>query len=495
MRLTVVVILLVISSHSRAVDQLNRQIDSLRSVVNSNANDTTKIKALRAWDDLIYLTEPKTDSVLLRKIMLVAQSGLKKKCYPYVKIFFQRNYAWACNSMGIYLRAQEKNIEAIQWHLESIKWGKKCNDIRVLAASNNNLGSLYEMAGKVDLALKSQFNALKYWKTLKDESGMATTYFNLGVLYTNQNNKEAALDYLKATERLYKKLNATDQLVNLYNSIGVTYYKSGDFVNAEKYFRLSLVYVLKYDNKFVAPYTYMNLGNSCFERKDYDSALYFHSLAYECQKSSGVIQSRAAILGNIGSDYMHLKNLDKARAFVDQSLKLALEGNLKEPIVNAYLNLAKIDSAAGDFKNAYLNYKLYVVHNDSIINEENTKQSVQAQMQHEFDKKSALKKAEQDKKDALAQQDSERQFLVIVLISGVLFLVAIFSFVIFRNLRYTKLQKTKIEEQKKIVEHQKALVEEKQLEIIDSINYAKRIQTALLPGNRYLDRHLNHRKL
>jgi len=47
---------------------------------------------------------------------------------------------------------------------------------------------------------------------------------------------------------------------------------------------------------------------------------------------------------------------------------------------------------------------------------------------------------------------------------------------------------------KKEVEEQKNLVEEKQKEILDSIHYAKRIQTALLPNNKYIDKNLNRLK-
>jgi hypothetical protein len=37
---------------------------------------------------------------------------------------------------------------------------------------------------------------------------------------------------------------------------------------------------------------------------------------------------------------------------------------------------------------------------------------------------------------------------------------------------------------------QKILIEEKQKNIIDSINYAKRIQTALMPTIKYIERYI-----
>jgi serine phosphatase RsbU (regulator of sigma subunit) len=51
-------------------------------------------------------------------------------------------------------------------------------------------------------------------------------------------------------------------------------------------------------------------------------------------------------------------------------------------------------------------------------------------------------------------------------------------------------QKEIIEIQKTEVESQKHLVEEKQKEIIDSISYAKRLQEAILPPQKFIDNHL-----
>jgi serine phosphatase RsbU (regulator of sigma subunit) len=76
-------------------------------------------------------------------------------------------------------------------------------------------------------------------------------------------------------------------------------------------------------------------------------------------------------------------------------------------------------------------------------------------------------------------------------------LVFIFSAFIFRALRLTRKQKQLIENknkqtevQKRIIEEQKEIVEEKNKDIIDSINYAKRIQDALLKEEEHVSVHL-----
>jgi class 3 adenylate cyclase len=49
--------------------------------------------------------------------------------------------------------------------------------------------------------------------------------------------------------------------------------------------------------------------------------------------------------------------------------------------------------------------------NDSLFNEENTKELTRLEMQYEFDKKEAIAQAEQEKKDALATQELKQQKL------------------------------------------------------------------------------------
>jgi hypothetical protein len=57
-------------------------------------------------------------------------------------------------------------------------------------------------------------------------------------------------------------------------------------------------------------------------------------------------------------------------------------------------------------------------------------------------------------------------------------------------LQQTKKANKIITAQKMEVEQQKGLIEEKQKEIVDSINYARRIQRSILPTEKYIERNL-----
>ena len=77
-------------------------------------------------------------------------------------------------------------------------------------------------------------------------------------------------------------------------------------------------------------------------------------------------------------------------------------------------------------------------------------------------------------------------------------MVGIFSIFIFNRWRVTQkqkkiieVQKAEVEKQKEIAVEQKKLVEEKNKDITDSINYAKRIQTAMLIPEKEIYRALH----
>jgi LytS/YehU family sensor histidine kinase len=88
---------------------------------------------------------------------------------------------------------------------------------------------------------------------------------------------------------------------------------------------------------------------------------------------------------------------------------------------------------------------LYTVYSDSLINEENTKKTVQSQMQYEFDKKEAITKSEQDKKDAVATAEIKRQTLIKNSILGGIGVISIFSFLLISS--FNRRRKTSFEKQ------------------------------------------------
>ncbi len=102
-------------------------------------------------------------------------------------------------------------------------------------------------------------------------------------------------------------------------------------------------------------------------------------------------------------------------------------------------------------------------------------------MNFEFEKKQANQKAEQDKKDLVQKEQARKQQLVIYFISGILLLVFGFGIFAYRNYLQKQRANRELDVKNHKIESAYKIIEDKNREITDSINYAKRIQSAMLP--------------
>jgi serine phosphatase RsbU (regulator of sigma subunit) len=188
----------------------------------------------------------------------------------------------------------------------------------------------------------------------------------------------------------------------------------------------------------------------------------------------------------------HIGNILFKKNKNQEALKFALTGYtiakdlglIDKQEESAHL-LANIYSNLGNFNTAFKMQKIFELMHDSINKTENDKKIIQKQFQFEYAKKAvadSIKTSQQKQilELQLAKQKSQKNYLF-----GIVFLIAVFTFFVYNRLQITR-------KQRNIISDQKAIVDEKQKEILDSITYAKRIQQAILPSNKFIEENLNN---
>ena len=149
-------------------------------------------------------------------------------------------------------------------------------------------------------------------------------------------------------------------------------------------------------------------------------------------------------------------------------------------------------------------YELFIATRDSIDSEANQKAVIQQEYKYAYEKQAAadsITNAEADKvKDALLtaekaenkqhQLEATAQNQQAYFLYGGLVLALLFGGFIFNRFRVTSKQKGIIEQQKGKVDEAFDALEEKNREIMDSISYAKRIQSAILPPAKIVKEYL-----
>ncbi len=320
--------------------------------------------------------------------------------------------AMSYNNIGNIYESTGNYSEALKNFFASLTISEAIGDKILNAASHCNIGIIYHNQGNYAEALKNYLASLKMEQEIGDKPGIAGSYNNVGLIYQSQGNYEEALKNYLASLKIGEEIGDKQGIADAYNNIGIIYNEQGNNVEALKNHFASLRIKEEIGNKKGIAASLNNIGNIYKEQGNYAEALKNNFAAFKVREEIGDKQGTAESYNNLGEIYLKLGKPSVSKVYEQKALALALEIGSLEDMKSAYGGLSVVDSALGNYKGAYQNYKLYITYRDSLINKENTKKIVQQQMQYDFDKVQDSTKAEQAKKDAIAVKELEEQKLV-----------------------------------------------------------------------------------
>ncbi|MCX8080238.1 MAG: tetratricopeptide repeat protein [Bacteroidia bacterium] len=414
-------------------------------------------------------------------------------------------------NIGIVYFNQGDYQKAMNYYLRTYKIFEEIGDKKGQADNLGNIGIVYYNQGDYPKALEYYFRALKMYEEIGNKLGESDNLRNIGDVYANLKDYSKAMEHylraLKIKEEIGDKMGQADNLRN----IGIVYCSKGDYSRGLEYYLRALKineevgYKMgEADNLGNIGFVYMQQGDSAsrtgntrLAAEKYSRAMEHYLRALKIKEEIGDKIGQAINLGNIGALYLKQKKYSSAETYMKKAVKLNKEVGAIYFLLEDYLNLSELCYQTGRYKLAYEYYKKHIKYRDSVISEENQKAAILKEMQYNFDKEQALKEKEHQKKLELERKEKEKQRIITgFVLSGLVLVIAFLGFVINR-LNVTRKQKNIIEEQKRIVEEQKLLVEDQKKmveqrnkDILDSINYAKRIQNAILPSSAFWKEHL-----
>jgi C4-dicarboxylate-specific signal transduction histidine kinase len=171
---------------------------------------------------------------------------------------------------------------------------------------------------------------------------------------------------------------------------------------------------------------------------------------------------------SLGEINIKIKDFKVARFYLEKCINLAKENGSRWYLREGYRDISTIDSSQGNYKQAYEHYKKYISFRDSLNNEETTKKSLQSKMQYEFDKKEAVTKAEQDKKDVEAKRIKNLQFFAIGGLGIVVLAVLLIASIQWRNNKHKQKANALLTQQKEKVESTLSELKATQTQLIQS---------------------------
>ena len=448
-----------------------------------------------------------------------------------------------------YLLDQFQFYEYLDWdtaklYLDSaLDLSKGTKDLMLLGQLELYQGWYYQDISNFDQSREHFFNSLEYYCKANSYNKVADVYGNLGNAYHDIGDLKTSLDYqIKSLETnesiilMSKDQVAIDKAIRgrayCWSNISTIYKTLGQFSRALEYERKALKYELAGTDSIGMGISYGNLGTTFDDLDMMDSALIYTQKAHDIFKSfhfsNGLISTNLALYKfGLAKNKGELKylldaydvtvefedvysqgyvlgylisgdfgfSLDSTNRMIERGRRIIEDNSFESSLYRFNLDEAKFKERIGDYKGAFHALSRYT----TLYSERKTKNETvdyrTTELRHEFEMKSIQDSL--DFEHTLQQQEIEREkqigkqrVILSVTILGGLVLGVILIFV-YRSLKVKKKNNVRLSEKNALIEKQKEIVEEKNQEITDSINYARRLQSAILPSPHDLEKELN----
>ncbi len=402
---------------------------------------------------------------------------------------------------------------------------QQTNDLKAIGDSYNNMATVLNFEGDYDGAINHFERSFLFRQKLNDSSGMASSLSNIGVMYRKLNNFEKAFEYYQQSLIIKEKLNKPAEVIITLNNIGSLFYYERNFKKAHEYYEKALSLAIEIKDSSTMAAAYNNLGLVLSDEGDYQKSLEYYTFALRIRENLHDEPGIAVVMNNLGVLYEAQGKNDQALGYLKKAAKMYQEENDLPDYANTLFNIGNIYLAKKNYPEAIKYYKesevlserfynrvllrdlynslgrayhytgndnesynhlmKYIHLNDSIYDESTLEKISEKEIKYQAEKKqkeNEILKQQNELKDlrhdqSVAQQRMVRIYFIFGL--GLALSIALLFYIRFRTKRKSERQLSLYNTE---ILRQKHLVDEKNKEIMDSINYAQKIQSAILPS-------------
>jgi serine phosphatase RsbU (regulator of sigma subunit) len=369
-----------------------------------------------------------------------------------------------------------------------------CNKAYELSKKIKNgflLATTYEAMADANWYAFNNTLAVKYYlleqrvaDSINNKFLKARSIYNIGWIRCIQQNEKDQVHYLYSAYHTFLQLKDTGYVLSSLDALG-SYYKginkNGSYNDSVKKYYTKAIFLIEHSaHKVNQCACYCNMAEYYNSISDYKTALsYFNKAFLPAQKQNDtyslliIKQSIAKIYYNLDSIPKALKLLEDIKPLIENDPQ-QLEN--KKYLYNTYFNIYKSN---GDFKTALAYFEGYKAISDS-LNQNIFNSNLKAQennYENELNEKTITDLKQRNELSDLRNRNSKT---AIYALSGIILLVGCILILLFRSIKQNRRTNTLLKDQNKIISLKKEEIEQ-------SIQYAKGIQSGILPDKNILD--------
>jgi serine phosphatase RsbU (regulator of sigma subunit)/Tfp pilus assembly protein PilF len=439
----------------------NSNLEDLKSALLTAKQDTAKINILLSLSQQLCNSSP-TEAM---------QYSSEAKALA-IQLKYNPGEAYALKYIGLINFYLGNYVQAYQNWEQALKIFEETDDKKSIANMLSNLGVVYSTEGNDAKALEYYLKALKLAEEINDTIRKITTFNNIGLIYSKKPASEnlALENYLQALQ-LSEIMEYYDGIGSSSLNLGELYYKQENYSTALEYFEKSLS-AYRNTNTVNITNALTYIGKIYVIRKDYDAAIRYQEESLKIAEKLGAQLEMAKASLGLAETFFKSGNNSKAIQYNKNALEIATKLGASNEKMSSLEGLAKSYAYESDFHNAYVYLSEAVIVSDTIFSEKNQEQLNILRVQYEIE--NMLHENDILKKDIEIREIENTKQLTVIFFLVLGFIV---TSILIALLSRSNKQKRKANN---ILEEKNILISEQKKEIMDSIQYAKRIQNAML---------------
>ncbi|GGA97664.1 sensor histidine kinase [Puia dinghuensis] len=326
------------------------------------------------------------------------------------------------------------------------------------SVSLRQMGNAYKLIGNYGNMLSSYRQSLSVAEKIGDSTCIAKASINIAMAYTDIGKYDEALPLLTTAGRIFRAIKDSLDVDKTLVSIGAIWLRREDYDKALQYYQQALQVAEAMKSEYLITVNKDVMGEVLFVKGRYKEALanFLSSLDYFSHTDDKMRKTKTT--SYTARAYFYLKNYDLALKYALQSLEFASQIRSTDQVRDADKVLEDIYEAKADYRNALKYSKLYTDLSDSLFNDEMKKKTERLEAKYEYEKKEALLKAEQARKDVLHRQIVQKNESEIFIAGLLIVFLTVLTVILFRSRAAKQRTNRMLEAKNEEIEHQAVLL-------------------------------------
>lgn len=299
----------------------------------------------------------------------------------------------------------------------------------------NYLGNVYDSFGEYQKGLSLCYEAIKYVQENELKEVEGDLHSTIGLIMSRISDFEGSIENFKKSYAIRKELKNEPAMASSLNLLARTYALSNQLDLSEDFYQQAIKLRTDINETGALPWSFIGLASLYEKKNEFDNAklYYYKSLEYNLS----LPDKRCSLHSFLGLSriFLETNNLEEAKINIDKTLQIAQELNANLILYEGYKILSEYYEKSGMTEEAYDSFKKFHQIRESVLNAQTHSILKNQQVSFEIEK---------------IQKDAEIHQL--------------------RNIELKNAYDT---------------LNQKTRDILDSIDYAKKIQNALLPPVDY----------